>query len=161
MTSTFVLNGPVEVGLRALVLLVESSPRPLDLQQLVTFDYFLIHSGDLEDGPQSLHPPSPLRSGEVAVRRGLLAEGLNLYRFRGLIEEIPDESGFIFSAGEHAGAFLDTLRSEYVGQLRTCAEWVLSRYASLGYEELREALDVGLSRWKTEFVVLLPEDDAQ
>ena len=64
MKSSSVFNSPVELGLRALMLLAESHPKPLDIQRLVILDYLLVHSGDLEGGPESLHPPSPLRAGE-------------------------------------------------------------------------------------------------
>ena len=94
MTTTSVLNSPVEVGLRALVLLVEAFPHALDLQQLVTLDYFLVHSGDVENGPDSLHAPSPLRSGEVTVRRELLIKGLSIYELRGLVAQTPSAKGF-------------------------------------------------------------------
>lgn len=157
--SARVLNGPVEVGLRALVLLVESSPHPLDLQQLVTLDYFLVHSGDVDGGPESLHPPSPLRSGEVAVRRALLEEGLDLYKLRGLIEHAPAETGFAYSAGSDAGAFLDALRTEYVERLRDRAEWVISSFALLEHADLSQTLEASLLRWRTEFAALLPEAD--
>jgi len=159
MTARSVLNGPVEVGLRALVLLVEASPHALDLQQLVTLDYFLIHSGDVDGGPESLHAPSPLRSGEVTVRRALLDEGLNLYKLRGLVAEAPSEMGFSYSAEGGAGAFLDALRSAYVERLRDRAEWVIESFALLEYGDLHQTLETSLSKWKKEFAVVMPEGD--
>ena len=71
MTSTVpvsLFNSPLECGLRAVVLLVECSPQELDIQRLVNYDYLLVHSGDI-NGPPSLHPDSPLRSGELLVKR--------------------------------------------------------------------------------------------
>ena len=111
MTVPSVLNSPIEVGLRALVLLVEACPQALDLQQLVTLDYFLVHSGDVDGGPDSLHAPSPLRSGEVTVRRELVSKGLNLYQLRGLVSEAPSATGFGYAAKPGAASFLDAFRS--------------------------------------------------
>lgn len=159
MTTPSVLNSPVEIGLRALVLLVESSPQPLDLQQLVTLDYFLVHSGDVDGGPESLHPPSPLRSGEVAVRRELLDKGLSLYQLRGLVRHAPTKAGFAYSAESGAGAFLDALRSAYVERLRGHAEWVIESFALLEYGDLNRTLETSLSKWKKEFAAVLPEED--
>jgi hypothetical protein len=159
MSAASVLNGPVEVGLRALVLLVEASPRALDLQQLVTLDYFLVHSGDVDGGPESLHPASPLRAGEVTVRRALLDAGLNLYRLRGLVGRNPTDTGFAFSAEGGAGAFLDALRSAYVERLRARAEWVIENFSLIEQGELRKTLEASLSRWKTEFALLSPDGD--
>lgn len=160
MTSASELNGPVEAGLRALVLLVEASPRALDLQQLVMFDYFLVHSGDVDGGPESLHPPSPLRSGEVTVRRQLLDAGLSLYRLRGLVDQTPTDTGFSYASESGAGAFLDALRSEYVERLRLRGEWVVESFSLLEPGELNRTLEASLSRWKAEFVPVMWEDDA-
>ena len=74
MTGSTVFNNPVESALRTLVLLVEAYPATLDLQKLVYLDYLLVHSADA-GGPESLHPPTPQRQGEVAVRRDLIEQG--------------------------------------------------------------------------------------
>lgn len=159
MSFSSVLNGPVEVGLRALILLVEASPQGLDLQQLVTLDYFVVHSGDVDGGPESLHPPSPLRAGEVTVRRGLLEAGLNLYQHRGLVAQTPTESGFFYSAEGGAGAFLDALRAPYLERLRVRAEWVIDNFALLKESELHRTFEASLSRWKMEFAIMSPEGE--
>lgn len=159
MTSSSVLNSPVEVGLRALVLLVEASPNALDLQQLVTLDYFLVHSGDVDGGPTSLHAPSPLRSGEVTVRRELLTKGLNLYRLRGLVAQTPSATGFAYAAEAGAGSFLDAFRSTYVENLRTRAEWVIESFGLLESDDLHQTLETSLSKWKREFAVLPGVED--
>lgn len=49
------LNSPLEVGVRALVLLAESHPEPLDLAELALLDYALLHSGEF-DGPRVCTP---------------------------------------------------------------------------------------------------------
>jgi hypothetical protein len=69
VTTASALNGAVEVGLRTLTVLASIHPSLADMNELVAYDYLLIHSGDTPDGPPSLHPPSPLRAGEVAVTR--------------------------------------------------------------------------------------------
>lgn len=45
-------NGPVEIGLRALCVLTTAFPAAYALQRLVIFDYFLVHSDDIEGGPR-------------------------------------------------------------------------------------------------------------
>ena len=62
-------NGPVEIGLRALCVLTTAFPAAYALQRLVVFDYFLVHSDDIEGGPEGLHPRTPHRGGEILVRR--------------------------------------------------------------------------------------------
>src|SRR3979411_2027900 len=70
-------NSALETGVRALAVLAEASPRALDLQELVYFDYLIVHSGDA-GGPTSLHPNTPLRNGELLVRRTIIEQGVLL-----------------------------------------------------------------------------------
>jgi hypothetical protein len=156
MKQVQAINGPVEVGLRVLILLVEAYPVGLDLQQLVAMDYILVHTGDVEAGPESIHPPSPLRAGEVAVRRGLVKDGLKLFRSRKLLDETYTEAGIYYVAGDSAGSFLDSLTTTYTALLRERAEWTYRRFGGLAAAELAAELDGSLGRWQTEFAVLAP-----
>ena len=61
-------NGPLEAGVRAVAVLSAAHPKAFDLQRLVAFDYLLVHTGDI-GGPDSLHPPTPMHSAELLVRR--------------------------------------------------------------------------------------------
>ena len=70
-------NSPLEAGIRSVGLLVASYPKCFDIQQLVVFDYLVVHTGDI-NGPESLHPQIPLRSTELLVRRKLVENGLLL-----------------------------------------------------------------------------------
>ncbi len=159
MSSVRVFNGPVEVGLRALVLLVEAFPCSFDLQKLVILDHLILHSGDVDGGPHSLHPPSPLRSGEVAIRRALIEDGLALYRARALISQQPTSEGFAYVAADSGAAFLDALRAPYVERLRQRAEWAVARFGMLSADKLSRVLEQSLSRWQAEFTVLSSEGD--
>jgi hypothetical protein len=150
--SSSAFNSPVELGLRALTLLAEAYPRSLDLQRLVILDYLLVHSGDLEGGPESLHPPSPLRAGEVSVRSGLIEDGLHLFATKGLVARVADSSGISYQAEELATAFLDALTSEYSGTLRDRAEWAVSAAGYISDVDAAALLERTIGRWKTEFV---------
>src|SRR4051812_46920190 len=116
-----------EAGLRSVIILVSAFPSSLDLQRLVVFDYLTVHSGDAE-GPQSLHPPVPLRSGELLVRRGLIEWGLFLMQSRNLVIRNFSPSGVQFEASESAEPFLSALSSNYVLQLRLRADWAVETF---------------------------------
>ncbi|MEY2487121.1 MAG: hypothetical protein QOH39_2769 [Verrucomicrobiota bacterium] len=145
-------NGPVEIGLRALMILAESHPGALDLQRLVILDYFSVHSADIDGGPPSLHPPGPLRAGEVSIRRGLLEDGLHLFATKGLVSRVVDVSGIRYRAEELAATFLDALSSDYANSLRDRAKWAVDTAGSLSDDEATALLDRTIGRWKTEFV---------
>src|ERR1035438_1081158 len=92
MPETQTFNSPIETGVRALILLAESYPDQLDLQRLLEFDYILVHTKDV-DGPPSIHPALPLRSGELLVRRQLIERGLMLMMSGGLVGRYATPNG--------------------------------------------------------------------
>ncbi|MEI5135359.1 hypothetical protein RB199_28095 [Streptomyces libani] len=86
------LNGPVEVAMRALVLLANSHPEPIDLSMLTVLDHAMLHSGQFH-GPPSLYPHLPAQPGELGLRRRLLHEGLAVLTRSGLAERREHRPG--------------------------------------------------------------------
>lgn len=121
------LNSPLEVGVRALVLLAESHPEPLDLSQLAVLDYVLLHSGEF-DGPPSLHPDLPARAGELGMKRALLEQALLVLIRAGLAGIVDHRQGLMYAATDQGPAFVDVLEAPYAGSLRKRAEWVIHHY---------------------------------
>lgn len=148
------LNGAIETGLRALATLGAIYPRQADMSALVLFDYLVVHSGDVPGGPPSLHPPSPLRAGEIAVRRALLEDGISLYRSRGLIHISFETSGIEYRADDSAAAFMDGLDSAYVRDLRTRSDWIAQLLDTRTFTEIQAAFTNSLDRWREEFATL-------
>jgi hypothetical protein len=148
------LNGAIETGLRALAILGAIYPRQADMAALVLFDYLVVHSGDVPSGPPSLHPPSPLRAGEVAVRRALLEDGITLYRSRGLIHVSFEQSGIEYRADDFASAFMDALASHYVRGLRQRCDWLATLLETRTYAEVQQTFTSSLGRWREEFATL-------
>ena len=143
-------NTPFEAGIRSVAILASAFPLELDLQRLVVFDYLTVHSGDA-DGPQSLHPPLPLRSGELLVRRGLIERGLLLMQSRNLTARRLLTTGIYYRATEEAESFLSSLSSNYLQQLRLRADWATSAFAALSPDAFAEKTSALLKRWNTEF----------
>jgi hypothetical protein len=110
-------NTPLETGVRSLAILVAAYPSTYDLQRLVELDYLVVHSGDA-DGPESLHPPLPLRAGELLVRRALIERGLLLMLSRSFVSRRVSAVGIEYQASESAASFLAMLQSEYILLLR-------------------------------------------
>jgi len=150
MTDTQTFNGPIETGVRALILLAESYPDQLDLQRLLEFDYILVHTQDV-DGPPSIHPALPLRSGELLVRRQLIERGLMLMMSRGLISSHATQNGFMYQAEDGAGPFLDALTAEYLDDLKDRAVWVVDRFSDTSDHDIRALLSQVYDQWSREF----------
>ncbi len=146
-------NGPVEIGLRALCVLTTAFPAAYALQRLVVFDYFLVHSDDIEGGPEGLHPRTPHRGGEILVRRGVIQDGLTLYESRGLIERVYKDGGIYFAATDKSADFLDTLSTEYLADLRDRADWVVDSFGALDDAELDAIVRDHIGTWGAEFAM--------
>lgn len=144
-------NKPVEVGIRALVLLKELYPMASDIQRLIYYDYLLLHSGDVEGGPPSLHPATPHRSCEILVRRKLMQTGLLLLQSKGLAKKGFESSGITYLCTEMAEPFLGYFSSEYSQQLKEKAKWVIRRFGSASDEDIEGFIKSNLGRWGSEF----------
>ena len=162
--TTLLFNSPVEIGLRALVLLNESFPSACTLQRLVILDYFVVHSDDLPDGPIGLHPKTPHRSGEILVRRRLLQAGLMLFHSRGLLDIQYSVTGVEYVATERSTSFLDSLDTDYIHDLRIRAAWLQLQFATTDDEELQSIVRANIGVWGAEFELeslLIVEDEIE
>lgn len=144
-------NTPIEAGLRLLFVLDEAKDQTFDLQRLVSYDYLLVHSGDVEGGPASLHPAVPFRGGELLVKRELVRAGLDAMFAKELLEKKFESTGVCYRATALTGAFLKLLVSIYASSLRARATWVVSRFASYTDDILEKYMTENVGRWGAEF----------
>jgi hypothetical protein len=143
------LNSPLEVGMRALVLLSASFPQALDVAQLVYLDHAMLHSGDLQ-GPPSLHPALPAGPGELAMKRHLIEEGLIVLMRAGLAEVEATADGLAYRASEEGPGFVDILEAPYADQLKSRAAWVVASQEVLGLDIRAATRDI-TDRWARDF----------
>lgn len=143
-------NSALETGVRTLAILIACHPKAHDLSRLVQYDYLTVHSADA-NGPPSLHPPLPLRSGELLVRRGLIEAGLRLMMSRALVRREFQAQGFLYAAEDAAAAFLDNMRSRYIFDLRERAEWVAETFDALAAADLDSVVGRLFQSWTIEF----------
>jgi hypothetical protein len=144
-------NTPIESGLRLLFALNQADGRSFDLQRLVSYDYLLVHSGDVEGGPASLHPAVPFRGGELLVKRELVRAGLDAMSAKELLEKRFEPTGIFYRATALTDAFLKLLLSPYASALRTRADWVVTRFADYSDTELEDYMTANVGRWGAEF----------
>ncbi len=143
-------NSSLEIGIRSLTLLEAAYPESLDLQRLVEYDYLSVHSGDA-GGPESLHAPLPLRTGEILVRRSIIESGLILMMSRNLARHIPTNDGIRYFATDATGAFLTALSTPYITKLRQRANWVVEQFGNSSDKQLSEMTRKLFDRWTTQF----------
>lgn len=147
--SAPLFNGPIETGLRSLMLLEAFHPEPLDLERLSLLDYFVVHTADIE-GPDSLHPKLASNVGEYRIRRRVIEDGINLMRHASLVQVIEDENGVQFASADDAPAFIKLLATEYNLDLMARAKWLAEQTSRRGDEFLTHLKD-SIDRWTHEF----------
>lgn len=148
--SVMVFNSALETGVRSLVILAANFPCALDLQRLVDFDYLVVHSGDV-DGPESLHPPLPMRESELLVRRKIIESGLSLMMSRGLVTRIAGAEGIYYQASDDAKPFVDSLATPYMCSLINRANWVATTFGSMDTSNLHNLISSFFDKWTTQF----------
>jgi hypothetical protein len=145
------LNTPIECGMKSLIVLDAVSPQKCDLKRLVTFDYLLVHSGDISGGPASLHADSPFRSGEILVRREFIQRGLDLVVAKGLVVRHFSRDGVIYEAASFSGEFLGYLDSTYAQRAIEIASWIGKTFGHMTDEKLDQFVNANIGRWGAEF----------
>lgn len=143
-------NGPLEAGIRAISILGAAYPRTYDLQRLVALDYLLVHTGDI-NGPENLHPPTPMHSAELLVRRKLVEQSLFLMMTRDLVERKVTPDGIKYGAGENAATFLSSVSSSYLVALKDRAAWLVGALGGLSDEQFKGVMRRFFDKWVEEF----------
>lgn len=148
-----VFNSAFETGLRALCALSAGHPHEYDIQQLLAFDHIMVHSGDMPDGPNSLHPKVQQRNGELLVRRPLVQQGLVLMEAKGLVVTRASKAQIFYASTELAPVFLESLENPYLHKLIERANWAVSTFGELGPMSFFNVFNTAFDRWSTEFQI--------
>lgn len=149
--SDYIFNSALETGIRSVCILVVNLNNKFDIQQLLALDHIVVHTGDVENAPPSLHPNIVQRSGELLVRRHLVENGLALMESKRLVERVITPNGFYYCATELAYAFIESLTNEYIKELNLRAQWVVTMYNDYGDMLFSEIFNSAFDRWKNEF----------
>jgi hypothetical protein len=147
--------------LRLLFVLNAADGAAFDLQRLVSYDYLLVHSGDVSGGPRSLHPAVPFRGSELLVKRDLVQIGLNQMFARELLVKSFDVSGIAYRSTELTGAFLRLMHTTYADALRERSTWVVSNFRHLNDREFERYMANRIGRWGAEFDRLTAINDLE
>jgi hypothetical protein len=132
------------------MILTEAYPEHLDVNRLVLLDHGVLHSADL-DGPESLHPPLPVRAGELGVKRTVIEEGLQVMVRANLVEMSTSDLGIEFVASDRAYSFISVLASDYAYTLHERVKWIFERFSDLSEDALRAEMRSIFSSWSEEF----------
>ena len=143
-------NGPLETGIRSVILLHSMYPQAIDIQKLTALDYLVVRTSVL-GGPVDLHPVAPIMTPVTQVRRKNVQNALFLMMSRNLVEQQVSEKGILYVAGDNSTLLINSLQSGYLNQLRERAEWIdqfFKEYDESRFDELMSGL---FDNWMAEF----------
>jgi hypothetical protein len=153
LTADNIFNSPLETGIRSVCVLAADDSMKYDLQQLLAFDHLVVHTGDVDDAPPSLHPNVLQRNGELLIRRPLVERGLLLMESKNLVEKLVTSEGFYYTATELATVFVESLTNDYVVKLYSRSVWAVTRYKDFGDHFFAEVFNTAFDRWTNEFQI--------
>ncbi|MBC6992168.1 MULTISPECIES: ABC-three component system middle component 2 [unclassified Hymenobacter] len=143
-------NQPLELGLRALYILGALRPLKTDLQRLLFLDYILVHSADIEGGPESLHAAVPYRTGEWLAHKTNLEKGLLMFAAKELVTKEFSSEGIVYFASDLTIPFTDHLSSSYSKALKSRARWLVERFGQTSLESMSKLMLSNISVWGSE-----------
>jgi len=144
-------NTYLEAGVRALCFLSVNNELSFDLDHILALDHLIVHTGDLDGGPDSLHLEMQNRNGELLIRRPIIENGLFLMESKGLSKRLLSTNGVEFVATDFATVYLDSLKSEYILKLRRRAQWAIDLYINTEEEFFSKIFNASFGRWTNEF----------
>ena len=146
-----IFNSPLEIGLR-LLFIVSESTRSLDLQRFVHYNYLLLHSSDVSNGPSSIHPILPLRSFEVLINRNIVKQSLSLLVLKDLVSVVYTKTqGIEYRKNSKTPEFIEYFQSDYSKELKERAKWVSSNFDKLTDGQVTDLINVNMEKWGSEF----------
>lgn len=162
MKNIKVYNTAIEVGIRALIIIKQFS-EPLDTQQLIFYDYLLLHLGDVDEKYESLHPDNPFHATELFVRRRVIQQSIVLLANKGLIDCDYSSNGLRYKANEISDLFLGYFDSDYFRKLQTNAGILHDRFQNMDIAMINDYIKENVSEWKgnLEFESLFRGDDIE
>jgi hypothetical protein len=145
-----IFNSPLEFSLRILFILGKTNKK-FDLQRLVYYNYLLLHSSDVEGGPESIHPNLPNRSCEILITRKLIKEGLKILLSKELIEPYYEKRGIYYKKNKNTNLILEHFETNYSQQLSNVATWLSENFDKMGDKDLSKFISQNLNKWGGEF----------
>jgi len=144
-------NTPLEIGLRLLFILKNTSKNNLNLQRLIYYNYLIVHTSDISSEQESLHPDLPNRSCEILIGIKIIKQGLYLIISKGLIDVKYTKTGIKYLKNKFTINFLSNLTTDYAKHLDKQSDWVCKTFEAMNDKTLNTFIQSNLGKWGGEF----------
>jgi hypothetical protein len=144
-------NTSIEYGVRSLFIINKIFPQSIDLSRLAIYDFLILHSGDVKNGPESIQPAIPHRGIEYYVKVKQLKKGLFLMSSKNLLKISINKEGVKYIANELTEPFLSYFQSDYSKLLKERIDWVVGYFGDYDDTKLSLYLENNIDKWGGEF----------
>ena len=133
-----IFNNPVEIRLRILILLNIDIDNEFNIEKLTYFDYLMMHSGDIDNAPDSILPNSPYRFFEFHVNKENISQAVEFLWRKGLVDISYTANGIFYKANRLTNLFVKTLQNDLCEKLKYTASWVVDNFYKYSENDLKE-----------------------
>lgn len=134
-----IYNTPIELGIRASILLNYLSPNYATINKISYLDYIAIYSKNYT-GSKSLHPEVPMHQMEFILRYDALKSGLLQMIKKGIINTEVINSEIYYCKGENNFSFIHLLDNKYHMDLLFKCQIVAEKFGHLSENSLYELI---------------------
>lgn len=146
-----IFNNPVEISLRILILLNIDINNEYNIEKLTYFDYLMMHSGDIDNAPDSILPNSPYRFFEFHVNKENISQSVEFLWRKGLVDISYNANGIFYKANRLTDLFVKTIQNELCEQLKHTASWVVDNFYKYSENDLKDLFYSKLKSKSTGF----------
>ena len=139
-----IFNTPIEYALRSLLIITKIGSNGIDIDRLIAYDYLVLNSGDIQGGPESIHPPIPFRSAQILIKRDIIKKGINILLSKELIGIKYSKQGIYYIPTDLTLGFITYLNSKYFISIQERISWVINQFANYSDNKLKKMIDSNL-----------------
>lgn len=144
------LNSNLEIALRLLVIM-NVYKKTMERDRLVAYEYFVIHSGDIEHAPSSIHPDIPYRASIYISNHQNISDALNILLSKELILLNVENDNFEYQITKAGEIFVQYMTSEYYNKLNNIARWICNYFENFSDRDLNLYIESNIGKWGNEF----------
>ncbi|WP_421339485.1 ABC-three component system middle component 2 [Aeromonas veronii] len=132
-----IYNSDLEISIRISKILIEFNNVRLNLEHLICIDFLVLNLKDFIPNYNSLHPAIPRRDTQLAIKRKLFQDALNLMKNYHLVKEIFSEDGFRYTSSDKTFSFTNAIQNEYIKDMEKNIITVKEHFGELSETNLK------------------------
>jgi hypothetical protein len=145
-----IYNSDLEVSIRVAKILTGFYPDSVNIEKLICIDFFILNLADFFSDEESLHPAIPRRDTQLAIKRKLFNDSINIMKKYGIVKELYTGNGFLYSVTDKTFSFTNAIKNKYIDRMEYNIRLVKKELGSLSDSELKKLIASKFGRLDSE-----------